>query len=72
MIAWRSRARSRPGSSASGSGWRRRRQVGGFLALDVPASSAPTRELLGWDPVHPGLIADLDEGHYFEPARQAA
>jgi hypothetical protein len=28
--------------------------VGGFLALDVPASSALTRELLGWDPVHPG------------------
>ena len=46
--------------------------VGGFLALDVPASSALTRELLGWDPVHPRLIADLDEGHYFEQARQAA
>jgi len=24
-----------------------------------------TRKLLGWEPTHPGLIADLDEGHYF-------
>jgi len=36
-----------------------------FVALDSPASSAFTRELLGWQPTHQGLIADLDEGHYF-------
>jgi hypothetical protein len=36
-----------------------------FLALDAPASSALTRETLGWQPVHPGLIDDLDKGHYF-------
>jgi nucleoside-diphosphate-sugar epimerase len=36
-----------------------------FLALDSPASSALTRGLLGWQPTHQGLIADLDEGHYF-------
>jgi hypothetical protein len=36
-----------------------------FLALDSPASSALTRELLGWQPVQPGLIDDLDKGHYF-------
>jgi nucleoside-diphosphate-sugar epimerase len=36
-----------------------------FLALDSPASSALTRELLGWQPTHPGLINDLDQGHYF-------
>lgn len=36
-----------------------------FAAFDVTMSSAATRELLGWQPVHPGLIADLDEGHYF-------
>jgi hypothetical protein len=43
--------------------------LGPFLALDVQASSALTRELLGWQPTHPGLIDDLDEGHYFrEPA----
>lgn len=33
-----------------------------------PASNAPTRQLLGWDPSHPGLIADLEQGHYFTRA----
>jgi nucleoside-diphosphate-sugar epimerase len=36
-----------------------------FLALDSPASSELTRELLGWQPTQPGLIDDLDKGHYF-------
>jgi nucleoside-diphosphate-sugar epimerase len=40
--------------------------MAGFIGLDSPASSARTRELLGWQPVQPGLIEDLDEGHYFE------
>jgi hypothetical protein len=39
--------------------------LGGFLTTDAPASSALTRELLGWQPVQPGLIDDLDKGHYF-------
>ena len=39
--------------------------LGHVLAVDQPASSALTRELLGWQPVHPGLIEDLDKGHYF-------
>jgi nucleoside-diphosphate-sugar epimerase len=39
--------------------------LGAFLGSDSPASSALTRELLGWQPVHPGLIDDLDKGHYF-------
>ncbi len=39
--------------------------LGGFLAADSPASSTLTRELLGWHPTHPGLIYDLDKGHYF-------
>jgi len=43
--------------------------LAGFLALDSPASSALTRELLGWQPTQPGLIADLDQGHYFQQAR---
>jgi hypothetical protein len=30
-----------------------------------PACSDITRELLGWQPTHPGLIDDLDQGHYF-------
>jgi nucleoside-diphosphate-sugar epimerase len=36
-----------------------------FLAADSPASSALTRELLGWQPTHTGLIDDLEAGHYF-------
>jgi len=43
--------------------------LGGFLAIDAPASSALTRELMGWQPTQPGLIDDLDKGHYFhDPA----
>jgi hypothetical protein len=37
--------------------------------MDSPASSTLTRELLGWQPVEPGLIANLDEGHYFDGVR---
>ncbi|HEY1451103.1 MAG TPA: SDR family oxidoreductase [Solirubrobacteraceae bacterium] len=39
--------------------------LAGFLGADSPASSALTQELLGWHPVQPGLIADLEQGHYF-------
>jgi len=39
--------------------------LAGFLGVDSPASSALTRELMGWQPTHPGLIDDLDKGHYF-------
>lgn len=45
--------------------------LGGFFSLDVPRSSAKTRARLGWEPVQPGLIADLEEGHYFEALRAA-
>lgn len=44
-------------------------EYGGMLAhllsTDMPASSALTRELLNWQPVHPGLLDDIEEGHYF-------
>jgi nucleoside-diphosphate-sugar epimerase len=39
--------------------------LGMVLAGDQPASSGVTQELLGWRPVQPGLIADLQKGHYF-------
>jgi nucleoside-diphosphate-sugar epimerase len=42
--------------------------LGGLLSQDIPASNALTRELLGWQPVQPGLIEDLEKGHYFRPA----
>jgi nucleoside-diphosphate-sugar epimerase len=37
-----------------------------FIGVDSPASSALTREMLGWQPTNIGLIADLDQGHYFD------
>ncbi len=37
-----------------------------FAAIDCPASSKRTRELLGWRPKQPRLIADLDRPRYFE------
>jgi nucleoside-diphosphate-sugar epimerase len=37
-----------------------------FVSLDNPTSSANTQKLLDWHPTHPGLIEDLDHGHYFE------
>jgi nucleoside-diphosphate-sugar epimerase len=37
-----------------------------FLAADSPASSAITRRQLEWEPIQPGLIDDLDNGHYFD------
>jgi nucleoside-diphosphate-sugar epimerase len=36
-----------------------------FIGADVPASSELTRELLAWRPTQPGLIDDIDQGHYF-------
>ena len=38
-----------------------------FLAVSAPASNALTRDLLDWHPTGPGLIEDLDRGHYFGP-----
>ncbi len=37
-----------------------------FASIDIPASSALTQRWLGWDPTQPGLLAELDRGHYFE------
>ena len=36
------------------------------VSLDNPTSSALTQKQLGWHPTRPGLIEDLDEGHYFQ------
>jgi nucleoside-diphosphate-sugar epimerase len=44
--------------------------LGALAAIDIPSiipgSSVQTRELLGWRPVHPTLISDLEQGHYFK------
>jgi nucleoside-diphosphate-sugar epimerase len=45
----------------------------GFLANIVtqsyPASNLITRQTLGWEPAQPGLLAGLDNGHYFPASR---
>lgn len=39
---------------------------GAIMTMGLPPlSNAATRVLLDWKPEHPGLLADLDEGHYF-------
>jgi hypothetical protein len=36
-----------------------------LLSTDMPASSTITQKLLGWQSTHPGLIEDIEQGHYF-------
>jgi nucleoside-diphosphate-sugar epimerase len=43
-----------------------------FADLDMPASSALTRQRLGWRPTGPGLIADLEHMRYPEPSLDRA
>ena len=38
-----------------------------LVTLDFPATNLITRQALGWEPAQPGLLADLDNGHYFPP-----
>ena len=38
---------------------------GDFAATDNPSSSDRTRKELGWEPTHPGLLADLSGPGYF-------
>ena len=46
--------------------------IGPIFSLDCPASSALTQQRLGWHPVQPGLLADLDQDYYFKMALQNA
>jgi nucleoside-diphosphate-sugar epimerase len=39
--------------------------LGILAAMDCPASSQLTQELLKWKPTQPGLLADLNAGSYF-------
>ncbi|OAA28185.1 hypothetical protein UG55_1006158 [Frankia sp. EI5c] len=41
--------------------------IAGFFGLDLAASSARTRELLGWTPTGPTLLADIAAGAYALP-----
>jgi nucleoside-diphosphate-sugar epimerase len=40
--------------------------LGHFVSIDCPASSTQTQKQLGWQPKERGLIADLEQGTYFE------
>ncbi|MCZ4497571.1 MAG: NAD-dependent epimerase/dehydratase [Marmoricola sp.] len=42
--------------------------IGRFFGAGMGASNAITRNLLGWAPAGPGLLEDLDQGHYFTTA----
>jgi len=55
-----------PEEAADHFGW-----IARFFGIDGPASSAQTQQRLGWKPVQPGLIADLNEEHYFEHTADA-
>jgi nucleoside-diphosphate-sugar epimerase len=46
--------------SAAHFGW-----IGTIFAMDLPASSALTQELLGWTPTGPKLLEDVAGGSYF-------
>jgi nucleoside-diphosphate-sugar epimerase len=60
-------ARSVPAAQAAEHfGW-----LGGFFGMDSVVSSALTRDLLGWKPVQPGLIAVIDAGGYADSTPHA-
>src|SRR5579864_7857104 len=46
--------------------------IGLFFGMGVVASSAVTREKLGWLPAHVGLLYDLERGTYFETEKATA
>lgn len=49
-----------PADATAHFGW-----LADFITVDVHVSSTHTRELLGWTPTGPGLLDDLEQGHYF-------
>jgi len=48
-----------PEEAAGHFGW-----LAPFVAFDMPASSAQTREKLGWNPTGPGILTDLENMRY--------
>jgi nucleoside-diphosphate-sugar epimerase len=49
-----------PDQATAHFGW-----MGMFWAADLPTTSTLTQERLGWRPTGPGLLDDLEAGHYF-------
>jgi hypothetical protein len=61
-------------SSCRDSSIRRRKAVGSSWCTQLakatwntvtPTSNDKTPQVLGWEPVHPGWIEDVQTGHYF-------
>lgn len=50
-----------PEEAAGHFGW-----LAAFAGLDLQASSAQTREKLGWNPIGPTLLTDLEKMRYFQ------
>jgi nucleoside-diphosphate-sugar epimerase len=50
-----------PADAADHFGW-----IGAIWGSNAPTSSRLTRERLGWQPTGPGLIEDVESGHYFD------
>lgn len=50
-----------PEEAADHFGWMAR-----FVGMDLAASSARTQQQLGWHPSQPSLLADLEQGSYFD------
>lgn len=48
-----------PDEAADHFGW-----LAPFAAMDLQASSAATRERLGWEPKGPGIVEDLNNMNY--------
>jgi nucleoside-diphosphate-sugar epimerase/ketosteroid isomerase-like protein len=43
-----------------------------LVTQSYPASNLITRQTLGWEPTQPGLLDDLDNGHYFPAVTSTA
>ena len=40
--------------------------LAGFAGLDNLVSNEKTRNVLGWEPTHPGWVEDVQTGHYID------
>jgi len=55
-----------PEEAAAHFGW-----LGMFVGRDLTGSSVQTQQRMGWHPIGPGLINDLDRAHYFAAEQTA-
>lgn len=46
--------------------------IANIVTQNYPTSNVITRRTLGWEPAQPGVLADLDNGHYFPALSEEA